>query len=439
MRINENGILIDKYSKNLERRCTKLSCNKKYRIIEYLEGSEGMFYPPVNYIQGCSSSCLECWLGVSELMKDNSPEEHQDINNLNLKFPSEHDHWYNENNYTEIDSGNIEITYDAYLKKGCHLAFLPLSRVSIDRTIFLPCGFMVYPEGRLDFSSLDFDFVEECELSSIQSLTSKVTIDDFNSQPILVLPLNFNWNSLLFNAHSEHMELIRTLSEIFDSMFFNLLKFKNCKLTYIPDEGLPNSLGQIGSKSMMAGALFSKNGTSKAKLIGGAAYTHRITRGLGLVLNQPEWEDFPFGGEVGSVVRHALFLYSQLLHTESATARFIQALSLLEYLAFPYEYRPMKKVKTVISRYVSKNEKDRHNVLRRFEELTSKINDAGEQIGFRTRIVHIGARLEDLVSHERDRIELFLELDNYIRSVVNHMIKHSELTFIDYDKLRQSM
>jgi len=160
---------------------------------------------------------------------------------------------------------------------------------------------------------------------------------------------------------------------------------------------------------------------------------------MGLVLSQPEWEEFPHEGEMGSIVRHALFLYSQLLYTESSTSRFIQAISLLEFLAYPEEYRKMNNVKTVISRYVSINESERHKVLDRFMYLTSKKNASGEQIGLRTNIVHIGARLESLVRTEIERIELFKELDTYIRSVIDHMIKYSSLTYIDYQKLQDAM
>jgi len=273
MKIDKNGIFIDDYNKNLERRCVDSSCQKKYSINEYLEGSEGDFYPPVNYIDGCSKSCLECWLGVSEFMDNDTQVENDVSYELGLEFPTEHGHWYDSHKFDEIGRGNLEVAYEKYIKDDCHLIVIPLSRVSVDRAIYLPCGLIVYPVGGLDFSDLEFNSEEDCELSSIQSLSSGVTIDSFTTQALLVLPIKLNWNSLLFKGHSEHMELIRTISEMFDAMFFNFLKYENCQLTYIPDEGLPNLLGQINSNPMMAGALFLKNGTRKAKLISGAA-TH---------------------------------------------------------------------------------------------------------------------------------------------------------------------
>jgi hypothetical protein len=439
MKMNESGIHLDEYTKNLERRCNNSSCQKKYRILDYIGGNEGMFYPPVKYARGCSKFCLECWLGVSEFTAQDDSEELKENKKLNLKFPTEHNHWYNENNLKEINNGNLQVTYEAYLNDGCHLAILPLSRIIVEKAIYLPCGLMIYPEGRIDFSNFDSNSGEQCELSSLQSIASGVSVSDFNNQPVLIIPLKFNWDSLLSISHSEHMEIIRTLSEIFDAMFFNFLKYENCQLTYIPDEGLPNSLGQINSNNMMAAALFLKNGTNKGKIIAGAAYSHRITRGTGIVLNQPEWDEFPHFGEVGDIVRDALLLYSQLLHTESATSRFIQAISLLEFIAYPKEFKKMERVKTVISRYASSNEDERHKVLERFKFLTGKKDALGNQIGLRTNIVHIGARLEDLVTLEIDRINLFIELDTYIRCSIKHMIKHSEMSFVDYKKIQELM
>ncbi|TOQ20928.1 hypothetical protein, partial [Vibrio parahaemolyticus] len=80
---------------------------------------------------------------------------------------------------------------------------------------------------------------------------------------------------------------------------------------------------------------------------------------------------------------------------------------------------------------------ERKKILDRFEYLTGKIDeDTGEQIGLRTRIVHIGARFEDLVNLASERRDLFDELDLYIRIMINDMIEFSHISFDDYEKLR---
>ncbi len=434
MKININGIFIDDYSLNIERVCHDKACLKTYRIIEYYEGSEARFYPPYNYVQGCSSYCLECWLDVSQFM--NKLEENKKNYELDLSFPVDHSNWYAEENFQEIDLGNLEVTYKEYTEAGSHVVLLPLSRFVTDKSIFLPCGVMIYPEGRLELSNLDLSSSDD-QLATIQSLMSGVKLEDYNAQPLIALPININWDSLLACSHMQHMELIRTLSEMIDALCLDYIRYTHCKLTYIPDEGLPNSAGQIASNSMMSSALFMRNGSREAKLIGGAAFTHTITRGVGLVARQPEWDRFPRSGEMGNLALRAISQYSQILKTESATSRFVQSLSLLEFLAFPYEYKNFKKVKSVISRSVAKEPTERKKILDRFEYLTGKIDeDTGEQIGLRTRIVHIGARFEDLVNLASERRDLFDELDLYIRIMINDMIEFSHISFDDYEKLR---
>ena len=212
---------------------------------------------------------------------------------------------------------------------------------------------MIYPEGRLSFDALEFNNNDECELSYLQSSMSGISIAEYSQQPLLVLPIKVNWRTLLRASHKKHMDMIRAISEVVDYLCLNFIQYKLCELTYMPDEGLPNSAGQVNSNSMMASSLFLKNGGDEAKLISGSAFSHRITRGVGLVLNQPEWDTIPSEGGICKVIQHALFLYSDMIKTESTTSRYIQAMNLLEYLAFPREYKNFKKVKTVISRYVA--------------------------------------------------------------------------------------
>ena len=440
MKINKNGISLDEYSLHVERVCKEPICGKKYTIQEYLDESEYNFYPPVSYIKGCSRFCLSCWLGVTEHNDaDDSGFEGED-HGLDLCFPDDHSHWYDESNYREIDLGDLSKAYEKYINDGCHLAILPLSRIATHRSIFLPYGVMIYPEGRLSFDALEFNNNDECELSYLQSSMSGISIAEYSQQPLLVLPIKVNWRTLLRASHKKHMDMIRAISEVVDYLCLNFIQYKLCELTYMPDEGLPNSAGQVNSNSMMASSLFLKNGGDEAKLISGSAFSHRITRGVGLVLNQPEWDTIPSEGGICKVIQHALFLYSDMIKTESTTSRYIQAMNLLEYLAFPREYKNFKKVKTVISRYVASNESERIDILNRFEELTGKIDsNTGKQIGIRTRIIHVGARLEDLVKNEQSRIDLFRELDNYIRSVIDHMIEHSSLTYDEYEDVKKQM
>jgi hypothetical protein len=64
-----------------------------------------------------------------------------------------------------------------------------------------------------------------------------------------------------------------------------------------------------------------------ARIIGGAAFTHFITRGLGLPIEELPSDVFPVDGEVGHIAQHALSLYTALLEANNPTLKFIQALS----------------------------------------------------------------------------------------------------------------
>lgn len=109
-------------------------------------------------------------------------------------------------------------------------------------------------------------------------------------------------------------------------------------------------------------------------------------------------------------------------------------LSLLEYLAYPNEYKSFKDVKKVIAKYVAKDEEHRKYLYKRFQELTGKKDEiTDKEVGLRTLIVHIGGNIENLLEYE-DRKKLFIELDTYIRKIIDFMIFNSEMNYDDYFK-----
>ncbi len=64
-------------------------------------------------------------------------------------------------------------------------------------------------------------------------------------------------------------------------------------------------------------------------------------------------------------------------------------------------------------------------------------NDLFGPDGYRTQIVHKGKRLEDLVPNRMARIELFRELDSYIRNVINDMAACAEMNWGEYAERRK--
>jgi hypothetical protein len=93
-----------------------------------------------------------------------------------------------------------------------------------------------------------------------------------------------------------------------------------------------------------------------------------------------------------------------------------------------------------IARYVTKTPGEYTRLLDRFFEMVGKRDPTTQQfIGYRTRIIHIGEKLDAVVPRYTDRLALFEELDGYIRPVIDHMIEHSFFNWDEYSSLRQAM
>jgi len=114
-------------------------------------------------------------------------------------------------------------------------------------------------------------------------------------------------------------------------------------------------------------------------------------------------------------------------------------MAVLEFLADPTDYTKADEVGKIIGRYVAKNAVEYEKFNARYHELSGKRDSAtGEYTGYRTRIVHMGARWENILPAE-PRNELLKELDGYVRTVIDHMIERSSWTFVSYKQARSAM
>ncbi|BBP70855.1 hypothetical protein PHLH6_28590 [Pseudomonas sp. Seg1] len=437
MKLSIDGLTLSTYETKLVRICS--DCSRAYSILDYAGGGrDHYFYRPTNYKNGCERHCLECWLGVSEPL-DTPPETNESIG-VETPCPEIHQHWYDEKNYRSIDQGDLCKAYKKYFQEDCHLAILPLSRLVTDRSVFLPYGVMIYPQGRLNLASIHVDNKQLTKVAYSQISASNVRLGQLDKHPLLVIPLKFSWEELKRGSHSAHLEMIARISEITDSLCFDVINYQNCKLEHLACETKPANAGQLMSNSMMSAALLVKSDAMNSVLLAGAAFTHVTTKGLGLDLRQPEWDRFPQYGEVGKIAAHGLSLYSQMLQTQSATSKFVQALSLIEFLACPDDFMKFQDIKKVVSKYVTNCPKEHERLMDRFRELTGKKDETTKQeVGLRTNIVHIGARLEQLIKSRSERENLFRELDGYVRAMLDHMIEHDYMSSEEYETLKKSM
>ncbi len=417
-------------------------CEAIYTISESWEHNRQMFGKPHDYRSGCEEYCLGCWLGVGAL---DFPEAYGEegvtvADDSDLSFigfttlpcegtPVEPD-----------DDGDLVARFQPFLAEGYLLAVMPISRVFLEwfPITYRNC-FTFFPPGAANLEQLNIvpNREMDCPLAEGQSAASGVKEETLSELTLVAFPCRGNWTGFRKTNHAGHMDLIRQLSEGVDRACLDFIRYKLCG--FDPVDTLPGRAGQVASNPMLAGLCLFNPAVQESRIVGGAAFTHSLTRGLGLALETIDAEEFPRAGEVGHIVEHALALYAAAIEATTATSSFVQALSILEFLAYPDEYRTFQDVKKIIARYVAQNRTDYDRLLDRFFELTGKKDSSGKMIGFRTRVVHMGERLEQIIPDHWQRTDLFRELDRYIRMVIEHMMRHSEMTLEEYWALRESL
>jgi hypothetical protein len=442
----------DRYILTEPRTCSVCKCT--YRIGDYWPSYESYFPPPYGYETGCYEHCISCWLTAPEMSSSDSDNPFDDNpgldNPLNIA-PDSSDGWPYERVYHAIFQGDLKTVYQWYFDRGNLLAVMPCSRLQVRRIRTFPGGYLFFPVGFLDLQQWNIHRNSESSrvLSEVQSAASRVDEHVFNSYPLVAFPVQgLDWQELLSASHKEHLSIIRQLSESVDSNCLDYARFKTCSLKHC--EGLPCQAGQVAdSNMMMAGlALYSPN-ENEGRIVAGAAFNHCVTQGLGMTLEQYEWDKLPAWGETGQIARRGLRMYSELLYAGTQTSKFVQTMSLFEFLAYPDQFAKMEEVKKLIARYSAPTQTPEYErILTRFLDLTGREEKTVDpttgktirkHLGFRTRIVHLGERLEQIVPSERDRNLLFAELQSYLMPVLQHMIQHSSSTFDEYKSIRAEL
>jgi hypothetical protein len=389
-----------------ERICA--NCGNRYAIEHYFPGSKQYFEGSYNYLAGCITHCLVCWLGCGP--------EHKELEGHLLR---------------EIGPG---------LGLGTHLVVMPITRVTLEFPVGFPKHTRIYPPGIANLEMLKIleDDDISRSLAGFQSQASGVDQNALNRHATVAFPYTFEWDALWSMNHKNQLEFLRFLSEQADVNCLDLIRYRLCSIDMA--DTLPGRAGQLGSNHMMAGVLLYNASRNEGRIIGGDAFSYIITKGLGLPIEDIPYDEFPGDGEVGHLAQYGLGLYSAMLETGNPTVKFAQALALLEFLAEPSTYTKFKDVAKIIARYIAKDNEEYTRLLDRFMELTGKKDPiTGEFTGYRTRIMHLGGRIELLVPKLADRLDLFRELDGYIRPVLDHMIAHSELPYDEYLEVRGKM
>lgn len=383
-------------------------CGTNYTLEE---AGEHFFSRPYNYRNGCAATCLACWL-------DCGPPVDRGL------------------------TGNLLREFATKLGPDAHLIVMPVNRLMFSEPIEFQSGAKIYPKGIAKLAPLKLEMNKEVSesLSFYQSSTTFVDKETFSQTPTIAFTYEFDWDGLWHGSHKSHMEFIRVFSQIADTKCLNWIRYKFCPID-IPDI-LPSRAGQVKKDPMMSAALLYNAFRREGGIIGGDAFNSVITRGLGLPLNEDDlsYNDFPdLEGEVGNIALHALDLYSSVLQAEYPTTKFTQLMALLEFLADPTDYTKSHDVGKIIGRYVAANAVEYEQFKTRYYELSGKKDDAtGAYIGYRTRIVHMGIRLESILA-AGPRNQLLKELDGYVRTVIDHMLERSSWSYDSYLMHREVM
>jgi len=300
-----------------------------------------------------------------------------------------------------------------------------------------------YPAGSLQFANFHVVWEPKKEnerpgatvrnnLHWAKSARTEVSIDELFQAGVIAFPINVNWKSFLApSSHEAHLDLISYVAE-FSERTLNLLRFYYCRID-LP-ETLPERAGLLKNKQFSA-ALFYSLEDNESYIIAGDVIRQSFVTGLGLEIDDIAIPDFR-AGDVGNIAQHALQMHTDALEAPNDTAKFINLINLLEYVADPFEFIKMQKTKGKIARHVAKNLTDYEKILEDFKFLT-RDPSGGKNDGLRHNIIHLGKRLEDLLSIN-ERKKVLIRMNRYAAIVIRDLLKLSDRSWSDVEQLRET-
>lgn len=239
-----------------------------------------------------------------------------------------------------------------------------------------------------------------------------------------------------FEHHDTDMIFLKKLSDrAFDSL--NVIRFLNCDL-FIPDK-LPYIPGHWQKSDGFMGACICCPDKAP-EIIAGLQTGSMISNGLGIGLESDDtigMEEHPFftsidpdepsRNEVGKIIERSLKLYNRAMYANSDTLKFINIMALFEYLGTGDKYTNFKQVRPKLQSHIARNKKEYENLSETFQKLTS-LKENGVNVGYRTRIIHEGALLEDLIPLKPEREKLFRDLTQYVQYIIRGMYPYADKT-----------
>ncbi|WP_437191337.1 hypothetical protein [Planctomicrobium sp. SH527] len=337
---------------------------------------------------------------------------------------------------------------------------LPVSRLELE-TRFRIGRFLLFPAGTINVAELNIakgpeidDFEIDTNIALMHGESLRQICSSMAAPPCEGLfaenaMIAFQPESMCYKKtrtdHQDDVALLASLSQEAERALDHI-RFHFCRFD-LP-ETLPGVVGTwADSGAFCCGVLFDGNsGTSE--LIAGEAVLHSVvSKGLGLELQAGQCMDIeslpvPTDGEVGGIVQHALYLYSDAMNANTNTAKYLRLMTLIEFLATPFSYQQFKQSKKDIAAHLAGSPIQYESLLEEFKQY-SDLKDAvtGEQKGLRTLLVHHGQFLEDILPNKRERAMLFLKLQGYLSKVIADLMKcktQSWSEIIEFRKQRRA-
>jgi hypothetical protein len=349
---------------------------------------------------------------------------------------------------------NTDVVSDfTELRNGDTLVVMPVSRLLLESPFSIG-RFRFYPAGFVDLSSLNLEervTLEElqaeknvamAEGNTLRKLCSSLampTSDCFDTSAAVAF-ITTRDMSQSRETHRNDVECLQSLSEEAERAL-DQIRFDYCRFD-LPGT-LPGLAGTWSASDAYCCAILFDVASQKAELIAGEAFHSVVSNGLGLELQScqcetvdtlPSVED----GEVGGIAQHSLRLFSDVMNANTNTSKYLRAMTLLEFLASPFEYKTFKENKKELVSHVARNLREYNELLERFRQLSDfKLDKTGDQLGYRTLLVHHGKFLEDVIPDRLQRIALFKELQMYAGSVIIDLLQRKHLNWSDITAYRK--
>lgn len=348
----------------------------------------------------------------------------------------------------ELKDFFVEIDKDENKK----LIIMPLSRILVEEICDFR-DFYLIPPNYVDFSELniresrninDLDLERNTNYcvsgQPLREICSNLTGFNENvlfESPVIVFVNTLNWSEFRDFNHQQDIDFLKTCSSNAERVM-DLLRLFHCRLD-LPDT-LPGQVGSWENSYDYLGALvYSAQDKESCLIAGQAVECSKVVRGIGLdigVNNAFFFLPTPDVGEMAKILIHGLSLYSEALMASNETVKFIRVMTLLEFLADPYQYKQWKKLKGDIICHCVKTKTKYLQLSERFKDLSSHKDDHNNECGIRTLIIHQGKLLPDIIVSVDKRRALFKELQGYCYQVLYDMLRNSYLSWDEYSQRR---